>query len=120
MDATGDEGIHLVHIQNIKNSDIAGFLKDLPPSVIMVDWDGLVFSKEEFDRSMGIKRNYRSWLAVLEFEGQGARVFVTKDPQESRESRVYRHPLMMIFSENVLSDEEMLFILGLADEKEGG
>ncbi|SEV81800.1 hypothetical protein [Thermococcus thioreducens] len=117
--AVKEDGVHLVHVQSLRNVEIGETLSGLPPSAIIVDWDGLVLSKEEFDRAMGIKKHYRSWLAVLEVGGHNARVFVTKDLQENSESRIYRHPLMMLFSEGVLSDEEMLFTLGLADEKGG-
>lgn len=118
-EAVKDDGVHMVHVQGLKNVELGETLSELPPSAIIVDWDGLVLSKEEFDSAMGIKKNYRSWLAVLEVDRHNIQVFVTKDPQENSESRVYRHPLMMLFSGDVLSDEEMLFTLGLADEKGG-
>ncbi|WP_206204427.1 hypothetical protein [Thermococcus sp. 21S7] len=117
--SSGD--IHLIHIQNLANSEYFGLMGQV--GGVFVDWDGLMLSIDGVWDVLGNKWD----VAVLSYDGHNCRVFLTvgkkgkrrksNDSEPSERSMLYRHPVMIFSSKPLPRDEELLFLLGMGDEK---
>lgn len=108
--------INIVHVQNVGNFEYSS-LDNIKAT--FVDWDGLILSVDGVWKALG-----KNWdVAVLEYPGENCRVFITQGTKgkprkkSSHRAVLYRRPLLVFSFDPLPRDEDLLALLGSADEK---